>query len=112
MQKKRAEPAQSHPRRRKKEECRMQKYRSKPHQCDIKATLERRQKEECRMMKGRAKKPKAPKATPKRVDSQPIGTPMRPQSHPKAPPKPPQGSTKATSMRPQSHHKAKAESRK
>jgi hypothetical protein len=54
------------------------------------------------MMKGRAKTPKAPKATPKphqcdikatskRVDSQAIGTPLRPQCDPKATPKPGHG---------------------
>src|ERR1019366_9775034 len=49
-----------------------------PHQCDIKATS-------------------------KRVDSQPIGTPEPPQGHPNATPKLPQGSNKATLMRPSSH---------
>jgi hypothetical protein len=41
------------------------------------------------------------KATSKRVDSQPIGTPLRPQSHPKATTRPPQGHHKATTRPPQ-----------
>jgi hypothetical protein len=53
----------------------------KPHQCDI-------------------------RATPKRVDSQPIGTPKPPQGSAKAILKPPQCDPNATPMRPQSHTKA------
>src|ERR1035441_967426 len=58
----------------------------KPHQCDNKATPARMKNAECRMT-GQATPMRLQcdiKATPKPLDSQGIGTPMRPQSHPKA----------------------------